>query len=225
MKTIQIEQKNNTRKVVGSTPIRVLEGRYKKYVQWKEDDTAKSLSLYSLSKRAYSHLLTRWNFPLPSESTLKRWLQKIDLKPEEMFRPVLKLLDHEFASSLSTDRISALSIDEMEIDERYCCDPTEDQVLGGLKTAYGGFNSGHFSEMKASCSIWMGGYGVKWEPEVEIIAAMFILIFDPAGPHAGKLVQVARACDLRVNPLRLEFEPLTEQPVNPTWLGALPPNL
>jgi len=140
-KTTKLKSKLNNEKkriqrVFTSTQCRILQGKFKDYVHWNEKDITKCISLYSISKRAYFHLQNRWKYPLPSESTLKRWLQKIQLKPGELLRPVMNLLDAEFASSPDTDRITVLSIDEMDIDQRYCYDPKEDKVLGGFKSAY-----------------------------------------------------------------------------------------
>jgi len=130
------QQKEMVEKVFNETQIRILEGKYEDYVHWNEKDMGKFIAIYSISKRAYFHLQKRWNYPLPSESTLKRWLQKVEIKPGQLIRPVMNLLDSEFAVLPITERIAVMSIDEMDIDERYDYDPKEDQVLGGCKSSY-----------------------------------------------------------------------------------------
>jgi hypothetical protein len=92
------------------------------------------VTLYSISKRAYSLIASQFKIPLPSVATVKRWLQRVDIKPGELMKPIMYLLQSEFVAASYTERICALSFDEVEISKKYCYDDVADQVLGNKKT-------------------------------------------------------------------------------------------
>ena len=52
-----------------------------KRVQWCEDDIIKGLMLHSLSKKTYQFIRRKNLYPLPSISTLRKWVSKFDCFP------------------------------------------------------------------------------------------------------------------------------------------------
>jgi hypothetical protein len=97
------------------------------FVHWTEMDISKSIALYSASRSGYTYLRNTLKYPLPSESTLKLWLSKIDIQPG-ILRPVLNLVKEQFIDASPLMRAGIMAFDEVAIDERYAYDEKLDQI-------------------------------------------------------------------------------------------------
>lgn len=53
----------------------------KRTSRWTEDEISKALTLKSLSHYTYAFLREKWQFPLPSRSTLNRRVRKLNTEP------------------------------------------------------------------------------------------------------------------------------------------------
>ena len=69
-----------------------------KKTHWTEEDISKALCLRAKSISAYEFVRTSWKIPLPSISTLKRWITQIHLAPG-LLQCVLSMLKYEFYES------------------------------------------------------------------------------------------------------------------------------
>jgi hypothetical protein len=52
-----------------------------KRVNWSEEDIIKGLMLRALSTKSYQQIRRKQLFPVPSISTLKKWVSKLDCSP------------------------------------------------------------------------------------------------------------------------------------------------
>lgn len=119
------------RKFFTKGQIQMLRDDSKKWVHWTDLDISKALTLYSISKRCYSFLRQDWNYPLPSESTLRRWLRKVSIIPGKIMSPVLDVLKAEFFGKSEMERICVLALDEVGINKRFVYDKSRDKIYGG----------------------------------------------------------------------------------------------
>src|SRR5271154_6311558 len=96
---------------------------------WTTEDIAKAIALRAKSSRAYSHMRTVFNYPLPGISTLQKYISKIDFTPG-VLHSVMNLLKHEFMDYSDVQRQAVLSFDEMSLESEYCYNPREDKIYG-----------------------------------------------------------------------------------------------
>ena len=107
-----------------------------KFVHWEDDDISRAVALQSVSSKCYEYLRHTLNYPLPSQTTLKRWLTKIIVRPG-IQEPVLNLIHGQFEGDSKMKRMASLAFDEMSIDDRYCYDQKDDKVYGGANQMLG----------------------------------------------------------------------------------------
>lgn len=96
-----------------------LEG--KRFTHWQEEDIYRSLALRSLSSKAYSFLRKQVCFPLPSVTTLNRWVLKLDAECGILFS-VLHLLKQKALTVSEYDRLCVLSFDEISVAHQWSYD-------------------------------------------------------------------------------------------------------
>ncbi|XP_071525284.1 transposable element P transposase [Panulirus ornatus] len=97
--------------------------------RWNEEDISRALTLRSLSPKAYRFLREKWRLPLPSASTLNRWVAKLEVEPGILWS-VINLLKCKSESMTEQDRVCALSFDECSISKR----TSRDKVRGPHKS-------------------------------------------------------------------------------------------
>ena len=105
-------------------------------VHWTDSDMSNAISLDSVSSKAYTYLRDTLHYPLPSRSTIQRWLSQIQVRPG-ILHSVLNLLSVQFQNASLMERIGTLAFDEMGIDERYCYDEKDDIIYGGADQLLG----------------------------------------------------------------------------------------
>ena len=93
----------------------------KRVHRWKEEDISKAVTLRSLSPKAYRFLREKWNFPLPSFSTISRWISGINVEPG-VLSPMMNLLQHKASTMSQQERLCVISFDECSISQEWCYD-------------------------------------------------------------------------------------------------------
>lgn len=53
----------------------------KPITRWREEYISRALTLRSLSYKSYKFIREVWQFPLPSRSTISRWVRGLDVEP------------------------------------------------------------------------------------------------------------------------------------------------
>lgn len=102
-----------------------------KRVTWCFDDISKALALHSAGPRAYRYILKK-KYPLPAVSTLKKWANKISVRPG-LLNVVINILKNSDLSSF--DKVCVLLADEMKVKEQYEYDEKNDTLLHPSKFA------------------------------------------------------------------------------------------
>ena len=92
----------------------------------------KALDLRLHSSRRTYEWIRRSGLPMPSLSTLQRWLSSVQLRPEDSGQQML-LLRKLLAPISERDRQCFVMFDEMDLMGRASYDPQLDQVLGPYK--------------------------------------------------------------------------------------------
>lgn len=95
--------------------------------RWEESEILSALHIRYCSKSAYKIL--KGILPLPSFSTLKRWVAKIECKPGYQ-ETVLQLLKMKSTNFLNLDKLCVISFDEMEVSKKICYNPSYDATFG-----------------------------------------------------------------------------------------------
>lgn len=112
-------------KIFTSGQIRKLKDPHARIVHWTVNDIAHAIALHAAGPRAY-----RWmqknNHPLPGESTLRRWANKIDISPG-ILRFVFKLMGTYDLPEI--DKVCVILADEMKIKKSYEYDRNSDTLL------------------------------------------------------------------------------------------------
>ncbi|KFM75205.1 Transposable element P transposase, partial [Stegodyphus mimosarum] len=124
---------NEVKKILGTiftdNQIRFLVSN-KKFVKWNADDICKSATLRAVSRRCYSYLRQKMGFPLPSISTLKRWVSCSFRCSPGLLHDVLQVMRAGALKMTIQERMCVLSFDEMNVDSRICYDQAEDKIVG-----------------------------------------------------------------------------------------------
>ena len=94
---------------------------------WKEDDISQALTLRYLSPKAYRYLRSTLHLPYPSNSTLHRWVTKIDVEPG-ILTSVLNLLQHKAKTMTEWEKVCVLSFDEMNVASEWTYDKGTDNL-------------------------------------------------------------------------------------------------
>lgn len=103
----------------------MLEG--KRVTHWQEEDICRAVALRSLSSKAYSFLRKQVSFPLPSVSTINRWVMKLDVECGVLLS-VLHLLKQKALTMSEYDRVCVLSFDEMSVAQQWSYDRGTDTI-------------------------------------------------------------------------------------------------
>ena len=70
---------------------------------WTEEDVSKSLCLRAKSISAYEYVRSCWKIPLPSVSTLHRWVSQIKFAPG-LLKCVMSMMKCEFSETIELNR-------------------------------------------------------------------------------------------------------------------------
>lgn len=99
-------------------------------VKWNRGDICRALTLRAVSRKCYCFLRNKLGFPLPSISTLKRWVSRSLRCRPGILQDVLFVMKAQGKRLNERERVCALSFDEMNIDSRICYDSEEDRIVG-----------------------------------------------------------------------------------------------
>jgi hypothetical protein len=110
----------------------LVEGK-KRAKNWGDDDIINGLLLRSFSRKAFQFIRHKNLLPLPSLSTLKVWVKKLNCQPGMQF-DILKIMKSKIEAETSPlAKLAALSFDEMEVAKCFDYDQETDRVLGPHK--------------------------------------------------------------------------------------------
>uniref|UniRef100_A0A1Y1KF34 Transposable element P transposase-like RNase H domain-containing protein n=2 Tax=Photinus pyralis TaxID=7054 RepID=A0A1Y1KF34_PHOPY len=98
-------------------------------ILWRVEDIASSISLFSAGPRSY-RLLRKRGYPLPGLSTLRRWAEKIDVKPG-ILTIILRLMENNSLSKM--DKACVVLFDEMKIQAGFEYERKSDTTLSPSK--------------------------------------------------------------------------------------------
>jgi len=130
-KDTQIEELQKTlSKIFTKSEVKILSGKVNNYVHYGEEEMEKAVTLHTMSNKAYD-FLRELGYPFPSLSTVKRWLQKVEVVPGKVISPVLRVIKKKVEGANWNDTVCAIALDEIKIDPKYCYDVQSDSVLGG----------------------------------------------------------------------------------------------
>lgn len=104
----------------------------KERVKWTNEEISLALTLRYLGKRTYMYLKRKCNFPLPSLSTLNRWITNINVR-QGYFDDIFQLMKTAGEKMEKHEKVSVLMYDEMKVKETYEYDQKFDQVIGPHK--------------------------------------------------------------------------------------------
>lgn len=97
--------------------------------RWSEEEIGTAVTLRSLSTKTYNYLRTKMLIPLPSRSTINRYVSKLSVEPG-LLESIIRILGHQSQSMNETDRICALSMDEMSVCKEWTYDRAMDKIYG-----------------------------------------------------------------------------------------------
>lgn len=97
-----------------------------KNIHWVYEDIAWAIPLHAAGPRAYNHLL-RKGLPLPSASTLSRWLQRLKFH-DGILKFVLNEMHAASTNMELVDRVCLIVFDEMAVAPSFEHDPLTDTV-------------------------------------------------------------------------------------------------
>ena len=100
-----------------------------KIFRYDSPEIISALQLRYNSPRTYKILQNQ--LPLPSDSTLQRWVNKIECSAgfQDMVLEILKQKAQKFEIM---EKLCVLSFDEIEISKKICYNPSTDQILGPI---------------------------------------------------------------------------------------------
>lgn len=116
------------------------EGNRNITLRWSSEDIASTISLRSVSPKAYRYLRAR-NYPLPALSTLRRWASKFDIS-QGILKSVLTLMKKKSRELNETERLCILSFNEVYLSNKVDIDKRNEQKIGPRKFCHTVFARG-----------------------------------------------------------------------------------
>jgi len=104
-----------------------------KRVNWSEEDIVKGLMLRSLSRKSYQFIRKKKLFPVPSISTLRKWVSKFDCSPGILNDVMMMLKKQISIDSNEKLKLGVFCFDEMDFKKKYEYFQKKDCVFGPSK--------------------------------------------------------------------------------------------
>lgn len=123
------------KKIMSPSQLALLSHPEKKFVHWTQKEKSEAIALHSIFPRAYRYLKEKLHYPLPSESSIYRWLGEAEILPDKVIQPVISILESLFSSAPAHIKQCGLAMDEVSIDSSLCYDPIQDRIFGKEKNA------------------------------------------------------------------------------------------
>jgi hypothetical protein len=116
---------------------------------WSKQDMISTIEIYSISRKAYRYVRKKMKIPLPSPTSVQRWMRSVPVD-EGFLESSFKLLSCENININEGDKgkIVILSFDEMSLKNEYCYDSTHDKVYFPPKKSQVIFVRGLFNKFK-----------------------------------------------------------------------------
>ena len=119
-----------------------------KRVCWSEEDIVKGLMLRCLSKKTYQFIRKKKLFPVPSISTLRKWVSKLDCSPG-VLTDVLVILKKQISADANEKlKLGVFCFDEMDLSKKCEYFQAHDCVLGPSKKVQVGMVRGLCGDWK-----------------------------------------------------------------------------
>ena len=117
---------------------------HKNYTQ---EDVCNALILRCMSNKSFEYLRRNKILPLPSKTTLSKWVDKLDCKPG-FKNNFLVIVEKKMQSAESWEKDAIIMFDELDLKKRYEYDRINKQVYGGYKKLQCVIVRGLFSRWK-----------------------------------------------------------------------------
>ncbi len=104
-----------------------------KRVQWSEEDIVKGLMLRSLSKKSYQHIRKKKIFPVPSISTLRKWVTRFDCSPGILDNVLVMLKKQISCDANEKLKLGVFCFDEMDFKKKFEYHQKTDRIFGPSK--------------------------------------------------------------------------------------------
>lgn len=127
-----IDIKKTLSRVFTPTQVDMLLTPSKSKTRWTADDIASAISLRCISPKMYRHLKYSMKLPLPSLSTIRRWVANVPLEPGTLDN-VLKIMKYKGNSMTELQKFTILSFDEISLSNLSDIDRRKQKVVGPHK--------------------------------------------------------------------------------------------
>ena len=118
-----------------------------KRVVWSKKDIVNGLMLYCQSKKSYLFIRKKKLFPIPSVTSLKKWVNKLQILPGILY-DVLAILEKSISSSPDPlSKLGVLVFDEMDLKRKFEYFKKQDRVFGPSKKV-------QVAMVRGLCSDW-----------------------------------------------------------------------
>ena len=128
-------------------------------VQWTAEDVSRALGLRCRGHKAYNYVRQVMHLPLPSDTTLSRWIRAFRVTSGVM-EAAVTVLQAAVRGMTPLERLCVISFDEMALDGRLCYDASSDQIISGSKLQLlmvrglcGGWKQPVFYELDAAMTL------------------------------------------------------------------------
>lgn len=99
----------------------------KPITRWQDEDMANALALKGLGLKCYRYLRNTIKLPLPSTSSINRWVSGINVEPG-LLNSVLRMMTQQSPKLTPGQKACTICFDEMKIDSKYCYDRGADRI-------------------------------------------------------------------------------------------------
>lgn len=114
---------------------------------WSAEDITSAIALRSVSARAYNYLREVRKIPLPSVTTLRRWISEFQVN-HGILHEVLKIMQIKGERLITAEKLTVLTFDEVYISNKIDIDRREQKIYGPHKTCQVVMARGLFSKWK-----------------------------------------------------------------------------
>lgn len=101
-------------------------------VIWEKEDLASALTLFSMSPRIYEFLRKKKGLPLPSPTTVRRFMAQFPVEPG-LQKSVFTTLQAQGEKKSAKQKTVVLAFDEMALRQRMEYDIARDKIIGPHK--------------------------------------------------------------------------------------------
>lgn len=116
-------------KVFTEQQINMLLSPNKSKTRWSADDIDAAISLRCSSPKGYRFVKYAIKIPLPSMSTIRRWIRNFDVSPG-VLKSVINIMKHKGVTMSEMEKLTVLSFDEIHLSNLIDIEREEQKVYG-----------------------------------------------------------------------------------------------